>query len=68
MDARNGAAVIKAEAPMAEMLSYGAILTALTQGRGSFHMEMDHYDVMPQAAAEKVVASAHKEAVPEDEG
>ena len=67
MDARNGAAVIKAEAPMAEMLSYGAILTALTQGRGSFHMEMDHYDVMPPAAAEKVVASAHKETVVEDE-
>jgi elongation factor G len=67
MESRNGATVIKAEAPMAEMLSYGATLTALTQGRGSFHMEMDHYDVMPQSAADKVVASAHKEALTEEE-
>jgi translation elongation factor EF-G len=29
---------------MAEMLTYGADLTAMTQARGSFRMEMDHYD------------------------
>lgn len=67
MESWNGATVIKGEAPMAEMLTYGATLTALTQGRGSFHMEMNHYDVMPQAAAEKVIASAHKVEVTEEE-
>jgi elongation factor G len=67
MESLNGATLIKAEVPMAEMLSYGATLTSLTQGRGSFHMEMDHYDVVPPAAAEKVVASAHKQEQPEDE-
>ncbi len=45
---------------MAEMLSYGQSLTAMTQGRGSFHMEMDHYDVVPQPIAEKVLANAKK--------
>lgn len=68
MESWNGATVIKAEAPMAEMLTYGATLTALTQGRGSFHMEMDHYDIMPQPAAERVIASTHKVEVAEEEG
>ncbi len=34
---------------MAEMLTYGTTLTSMTQGRGSFRMETDHYDVVPQA-------------------
>src|ERR1700723_2017744 len=55
-----GTTVIRAEVPMAEMLSYGATLTSLTQGLGSFHMEMVRYEVVPPAAAEKVIASAHK--------
>jgi elongation factor G len=67
METRSGSTVIKAEVPMAEMLSYGATLTSLTQGRGSFHMEMDHYDVVPPAAAEKVLASAHKQQQSDDE-
>ena len=43
---------------MAEMLTYGTTLTAITQGRGSFHMEMDHYDVVPQPVADKILATA----------
>jgi elongation factor G len=58
METRGATSVVRAEVPMAEMLSYGQSLTAMTQGRGSFHMEMDHYDVVPQAIAEKVVANA----------
>jgi elongation factor G len=52
---------------MAEMLTYGTTLTALTQGRGSFHMDMSHYDIVPEAAAEKIVASANKHALVEEE-
>ena len=52
--------VIQAHVPMAEMLDYGQSLTALTQGRGSFHMEMDHYDVVPSSVAEKIIATAGK--------
>ncbi|MFT4114970.1 elongation factor G [Silvibacterium sp.] len=58
MDSRGGATLLRAEVPMAEMLSYGQTLTALTQGRGSFHMEMDHYDLVPQPLAEKLIAGA----------
>lgn len=58
MDSRGSSTVVRAEVPMAEMLSYGQSLTAMTQGRGSFHMEMDHYDIVPQPIAEKVLANA----------
>lgn len=67
MDSRNGSALIRAEVPMAEMLSYGATLTSLTQGRGAFHMEMDHYDAVPPAAAEKIIASAKKHTPADDD-
>jgi elongation factor G len=67
MDARGKSAVIAAEVPMAEMLSYGATLTALTQGRGSFHMEIKRYDVVPTAVAEKLLATAKRPVDPDDE-
>jgi elongation factor G len=67
MGSGRGTTIIRAEVPMAEMLSYGATLTSLTQGLGSFHMEMARYDVVPAAAAEKVIASAHKHLQADDE-
>jgi elongation factor G len=50
--------MIRAEVPMSEILTYGTTLTAITQGRGSFRIEMDHYDLVPQAIAEKILAAA----------
>src|SRR3984957_1182029 len=67
MGSGRGTTVIRAEVPMAEMLSYGATLTSLTQGLGSFHMEMARYDVVPPAAAEKVIAAAHKHVQADEE-
>jgi elongation factor G len=61
MDNKAGSTVVKAEVPMAEMLTYGTDLTSMTQGRGSFTMEMNHYDVVPTALQEKVVAQAKAE-------
>jgi len=46
---------------MAEMLTYGADLTSMTQGRGSFNMEMSHYDYVPAILQEKVIAHAKAE-------
>jgi elongation factor G len=57
MDNKAGKTVVKAEVPMSEMLTYGADLTSMTQGRGSFHMEMAHYDVVPAVVQEKIVAA-----------
>ncbi len=61
MDTRGTSQVIKAQVPMAEMLSYASALTSMTQGRGSFAMEFSHYDVVPSHIAEKVVAAAKAE-------
>ncbi len=58
--------VVRALVPLAEMLSYGMTLTSITQGRGNFRMEMDHYDFVPAAVAEKIVAGA-KHPAHEDE-
>src|SRR2546423_12532261 len=46
MDNKGGNTVVKAEVPMSEMLTYGADLTSMTQGRGSFNMGMHHYAVV----------------------
>ena len=61
MDNKGGTTVVKAEVPMAEMLTYGVDLTSMTQGRGSFSMEMEHYDIVPAALQEKIVAAAKAE-------
>jgi len=50
--------IVHAEVPMAEILSYSTTLTSITQGRGSFRMEMSHYDMVPQSLAEKILAAA----------
>src|SRR5438477_10280276 len=59
MDNKGHNTIVKAEVPMSEMLTYGAELTSMTQGRGTFHMEMAHYDVVPSAIQDKIV-SAHR--------
>ena len=58
MDTKGGTQIIKAQVPMAEMLSYQNDLTSMTQGRATFSMEFDHYDYVPQIQAEKVIAAA----------
>ncbi|HEY6764523.1 MAG TPA: elongation factor G [Candidatus Sulfotelmatobacter sp.] len=58
MDNKAGNTVVKAEVPMAEMLTYGVDLTSMTQGRGSFNMEMHHYDMVPGQLQEKIIEKA----------
>jgi len=60
MESAGTGTTVRAEVPMAEMLSYGTTLTSITQGRGSFRMEMDHYEVVPPLLAEKVLANAKR--------
>jgi elongation factor G len=61
MDNKGGNTVVKAEVPMAEMLTYGVDLTSMTQGRGSFSMEMHHYDTVPGQLQEKIIEKAKAE-------
>jgi elongation factor G len=57
-ETRGGTAVIKAQAPMAEMLDFATSLTSITQGRGSYTMEFSHYDYVPHELEQKIVAQA----------
>jgi elongation factor G len=67
MESKGRTTVINAEVPMAEMLSYGTILTSMTQGKGSYRMEMNHYDIVPQAVSEKILANAKRPVDEEEE-
>jgi len=61
MEPRGRLQVIRAEVPLAEMLTYDAELTSMTGGRGSYHMELDHYDEVPSHLQDKIVTAAKAE-------
>ena len=67
MDTKGGTQIIKAQAPMSEMLNYQNDLTSMTQGRASFSMEFDHYDYVPGMQAEKIIAAAKAAKTGEEE-
>ena len=52
---------IKAEVPMAEMLSYAPDLRSITGGQGEFTMEFERYEEVPGHLAAKVVDEARAE-------
>ena len=57
MDTRGVMTIIKAQVPMAEMLTYEQHLTSATGGRGSYHMEYSHYDEVPSHLQTKIIAA-----------
>ncbi len=61
MDSKNGAQIVHAMVPMAEMLNYAPSLRAMTQGRSSFHMEFSHYEEVPRQVQEKIIAEAKRD-------
>ncbi len=68
METKGKKAVIKAYVPMAEMLDFEPVLTSITGGRGSYHMEFSHYDEVPQHLQQKIIEQAKAEGrVPAEE-
>jgi elongation factor G len=67
MESKGRTTVINAQVPMSEMLTYGTLLTSMTQGKGSYRMEMDHYDIVPQLVADKILANAKRPVEEEEE-
>jgi elongation factor G len=51
---QDGKTVIEAEVPHAEVLRYSIDLRSMTQGRGSYIAEFDHYEEVPQHISQKV--------------
>ncbi len=54
-DDRVGQKIIKGKVPLSEMFGYATSLRSLTQGRGAFTMEFDHYERVPANIAQEIV-------------
>lgn len=52
--------IIEAMVPLSEMFGYATQLRSITQGRGSFTMEFDHYDRVPSNVAEEIIEGRKK--------
>lgn len=52
--------VIEAKVPLAEMFGYATQLRSLTQGRGTFTMEFDRYEEVPQNIAQEIIEGKRK--------
>jgi elongation factor G len=61
MEGAAGTTEIKAEVPMAEMLSYAPDLRSITGGQGDYTMELLRYEELPAHLAQKVVEQASEE-------
>jgi elongation factor G len=61
MEPRAGMTAIKAEVPMAEILTYSQSLTSLTGGRGDYHMSFARYEEVPSHIAQKLIEQTKRE-------
>jgi len=61
MDNEHGKSIVNATIPLAEIQRYTTDLRSITGGRGYFTMTLDHYQVMPRAVANQVIAAHQKE-------
>ena len=58
MEPKGSATEIKAEVPMAEMLTYAPDLRSITGGQGDYSMELARYEEVPSHLAQKVIDAA----------
>ena len=61
MDSAAGMTTIRAEVPLAELLTYAQSITSLTGGRGDYHMQFLRYEEVPSHIAQKLIEAANKE-------
>jgi elongation factor G len=55
-ESRGNAAVVNAMVPLANMFGYVNNLRSMSQGRAQYSMQFDHYEPVPQAVADEVIA------------
>lgn len=67
MDQRANKTVITADAPLAEMQRYSTDLRSVTQGRGFFDMQFDHYAPVPPNLAQTIIAKHKAEMKPDED-
>ncbi len=56
MNDRANTKVVDAMVPLSEMFGYATKLRSMTQGRGAFTMEFDHYDIVPKNLEEAIIS------------
>jgi elongation factor G len=56
-----GLNVIEAQVPLAEILRYAIDLKSITQGRGSYKAEFNHYEEVPAHITQKIIAERQAE-------
>jgi len=61
MEPAAGMTTIKAEVPLAEVLTYSQALTSMTGGRGDHHMSFLRYEEVPVHVAQKIIEETKKE-------
>ncbi len=61
MEQQGGKSIITALVPLAEMQRYATELRSMTQGRGLFWMEFDHYEEVPPHLAQPIIEAAKRE-------
>jgi elongation factor G len=54
-DQKGNAKVIDAEVPLAEMFGYVTDLRSMTQGRGNYTMQFDHYGEAPRFISDEII-------------
>ena len=59
MDSRGGAQVVNAHVPLSSMFGYATDLRSSTQGRATYTMVFDHYDQVPKAISEEIIAKVN---------
>lgn len=57
MEERGLARAIKAKVPLSEMFGYTTALRSMSEGRASFTMEFDHYEIVPPQVAQTIIAA-----------
>jgi elongation factor G len=60
-ESERGNTAIVAHVPQAEMMRYATQLRSITGGRGSFTVELDHYDIVPTHIAGPIMEAHKKE-------
>ncbi|VEU72608.1 Elongation factor G domain protein [Mycoplasmopsis gallopavonis] len=62
----DGAVIVRAHVPLAEMFGYSTELRSMTSGRGTYQMQFDHYEKTPKNISDEIIKRRNIQAKDED--
>ncbi|MCK4892052.1 MAG: hypothetical protein KAS78_05275, partial [Candidatus Pacebacteria bacterium] len=60
MGERGQSKVVDALVPLSSMFGYATQIRSMTQGRGNYSMEFDHYQEVPKNVADEIIGESDK--------